>query len=168
MTAVATFDPLGTRLSLSACEHALCPAPVGLGVRWGRAAQLAVPEPGGLRRLPIDALQQGAACSRPELLNQLGGTCYVREGAALLWLPGAQGFTGVLLDAGEWVELPARQPFVLEVGAGAGADLWWQGQGAAAWCPTPTGRLLPDGLPGVDDFIAALLSALGEDQDGDA
>ncbi|MDB5860634.1 MAG: hypothetical protein JWQ76_4323 [Ramlibacter sp.] len=123
MVAVVLFDRAGGWRDTLLCEQRIADALRGVGATHGCDAGADAPA-AGLRVLqPTD------------------------DDAGVYYLPRAEGWLGVLCDAGEWVAVPAA---LASFAAGAQEP----GPGTA--------------LPSQDDFIAHLLSLMGEDAEEDA
>jgi 1,2-dihydroxy-3-keto-5-methylthiopentene dioxygenase len=187
MTAIATFDHQGQWLSTSVCEGATCPLARALGVSWGRCpvvgddvarAEVEVlrsRELAGLRRrlgahvserIHIGPPPHAGVHAVPppvEIAGENPTACVFLQGTALLSLRTPEGFTCLLLDAGEWVLLPAGVTHVFDVGESPDVSFLRLSAGRRGWFPLPTGQPLPPALPAKDAFVDQLLMALGEE-----
>ncbi|RCW71409.1 hypothetical protein [Pseudorhodoferax soli] len=84
------------------------------------------------------------------------------SGTGLFYLRSADGFLGLLCEAGEWVALPEGLAHAFDAGDAPHVEalrLFVQPQG---WVAEPTGAVLP-ALPLYDDFVAQLLEQVGEE-----
>ncbi len=186
MTAIATFDHQGQWLDTSVCEGAACPWVGALGVSWGRCAavtdDMARAEEEVLRSRELAALHRrlGAHVSEHvhidplphagvhavpppvEIAGENATACVFMRGTALLSVRTSQGFTCLLLEAGEWVLLPAGVAHVFDAGPSPDVSFLRLSAGRRGWFPLPTGRRLPPALPAREAFVDQLLMALGE------
>lgn len=90
---------------------------------------------------------------------------FLLAGTGLFYLRGAQGFLGLLCEAGEWVALPAGLAHCFDAGEAPAFEalrLFGRPQGGVA---EATGAVLP-ALPLYDDFVAQLLEQVGEELEG--
>ncbi len=182
MPAIARFDVDGLWLSTSVCDGAACPQAASLGVRWGRwsdGGESSVDEaerarafidlrrqigPHVVERVHFADQEATVARARPqEMAGDASVACVFLRGSALLSLRTTEGFTGLLLDAGEWVLLPAGVAHVFDAGPVPEVSFLRLSAGRRGWFPLPTGRPLPPALPARDAFVDQLLVALGED-----
>ena len=191
MTAMAVFGADGQWLTSSVCPSTGCPSSSALGVHWGRAFDpLSDHHPEDLAASlstvstwlgpctqehfrPTTAMVSGTSSGldfgQHQIVSQEAGALLVLEGQVLVWLCTADGHTGLLLEAGEWVCLPGNVAHAVDAGRQPGLELLLLGAGPRGWFPQWTGQRLPGHLPSLDDFVCDLLGQLGEEmvEEGD-
>lgn len=83
------------------------------------------------------------------------------EGAGLFYIRTAQGFIGLLCEAGEWVALPPGTRHGFDAGESPDIDVLRFFTAAEGWLARPAEGALPAALPSFDGFVETMLELTG-------
>ena len=111
----------------------------------------------------IDRIRSWPALQHESMAEYLSAEAEVRcfvEGSGLLYIRVADGFLGLLCEAGEWVALPAGTRHRFDTGDAPGFDALRLFSGRKGTPARPTGAASL-ALPPLDDFVNEMLRLTG-------
>jgi hypothetical protein len=192
VSALALFDAAGQWLDTHVCEPEIRAVLQAQGLdfgRWEDAAAPPVTAPALCASMPFkaplpalpfvasDRMGSGAGASgsgsdwhferrrlgREHVLQSAEVLCF-EEGYGLLYIRHAQGHIGLLCEAQDWVRLEAGTTFHLLMDASSDVALQRLRTQAGPWDARPSDQRAPE-LPTLDEFVAQLLTMMGQEED---